>query len=548
MKIQISKQHTDSIDVQLPTTLNPTFSLGLLSRAFVMLLLIAAIVVPGAAQGIYVASNPEPYGKAYIGEYKLNGTPVNTSLFKLPGSSYVADGFAVFGSNLLVPIGQNYLLNGMVSEFNAITGMNNSSFPSLTLPLPRAAVVSGGHLFVLYLGTIGEYDATSGYPINATVTTVPNLARSVAASPGPGGTVNLFVTDEGGSPNIGSIQKITVNPSTGTVTSSSTLVSGLNSPQGIAVSEDGHYVYVVIPYSNSYSSTGEIDEYDATTGSPVHVPLRANISGIPWDLAVSGSNLLVTLGGSNAIGEYNVSTGTWNPSLVTGLYLPTGIAVPPGGGTTFCSPPPSNMVAWYSFDQNLIGGTQYDLAKGNDATTYGPQSISGEVSNALLFDGIDDHVVAPHQPWLNMSTFNLSIDAWVKIANPADYNGVVVLVDKRQSSPLRGYSFFLYNGRLGLQLADSTSAAWMYSNYLSTTKVPADNQWHMVAVTVRRNYYQGGVWYLDGAPVDSPFNPSGHMGSLNSSAPLEIGVREASLGGGGFFKGGSTNLRSSTKS
>ena len=92
--------------------------------------------------------------------------------------------------------------------------------------------------------------------------------------------MNLFVTDEGGSPNTGSIQKITVDPSPpGTVKSSSTLVSGLNSPQGIAVSEDGHYVYVVIPYSNSYSNTGEIDEYDATTGSPVHVPLRANISG-----------------------------------------------------------------------------------------------------------------------------------------------------------------------------------------------------------------------------------------------------------------------------
>jgi hypothetical protein len=143
-----------------------------------------------------------------------------------------------------------------------------------------------------------------------------------------------------------------------------------------------------------------------------------------------------------------------------------------------------------------------------------------------------------------MGTGNLSIDAWVKIANPADYSGVVVLVDKRQSSPLRGYNFFLYNGRLGLQLADSPGGAWMYSysNYLSTTKVPADNQWHMVAVTVRRNYYQGGVWYLDGAPVDSPFNPSGHMGSLNSSAPLEIGVREASLGGGGFFKGGLDEL------
>ena len=94
MKTQISKQHTDSIEVQPPTTLNTYFKPGLLSQAFFVLLLITAIVVPGAAQGIYVASNPEPYGKAYIGEYKLNGTPVNPSLVKLPGNSYVVKGGA----------------------------------------------------------------------------------------------------------------------------------------------------------------------------------------------------------------------------------------------------------------------------------------------------------------------------------------------------------------------------------------------------------------------------------------------------------------------
>ena len=201
-----------------------------------------------------------------------------------------------------------------------------------------------------------------------------------------------------------------------------------------------------------------------------------------------------------------------------------------------CVAPPSGMVAWYSFDQT--GSVQDDLAKDNNASAYGTQSVTGEVSKALLFDGTDDYVQAPNQSWLNMGTGNLSIDAWVKISSPADDLGVAVLVDKRQSSPILGYHFFLYGGQLGLQLADSSG----YSNYLSTTTVPADNHWHLIAVTVVRKSHTGGVWYLDGRPIDKPFDPTDRIGSLNSDATLDIGVRQSSLWGGGSFKGGLDEL------
>lgn len=202
-----------------------------------------------------------------------------------------------------------------------------------------------------------------------------------------------------------------------------------------------------------------------------------------------------------------------------------------------CVPPPSNMVAWYPFDQT--GSAQNDLAQGNTATAHGTTSIAGEVSNALQFDGTASYVQAPDQSWLNMGTGNLSMDAWVKIKSSTDDSSVVVLVDKRQSSPILGYHFFLYYGRLGLQLADSTG----YSNYISATAVPADNQWHLVAVTVVRNSHTGGVWYLDGHPIDVPFDPTARIGSLNSTGtPLLIGVQQPGLGGAGFFKGGLDEL------
>ena len=109
MKTQISKQHATTLGVQRPTILNPKINSGLLWQAFVMLLLIAAIVVPGAAQGIYVSNNKAQavVSSAYFGEYKLDGTPVNIDLGGKGHS--VVQGITVFGSSLIVPFYDFYL-------------------------------------------------------------------------------------------------------------------------------------------------------------------------------------------------------------------------------------------------------------------------------------------------------------------------------------------------------------------------------------------------------------------------------------------------------
>lgn len=204
-----------------------------------------------------------------------------------------------------------------------------------------------------------------------------------------------------------------------------------------------------------------------------------------------------------------------------------------------CLTPPPNMVAWYSFDQS--GASQQDLTSHkNTATAYGSYTtVAGEVSNAMHFDGTSAYVQAVDQPQLDMGTGDFSIDAWVKIASSADDSGIVVLMDKRQSSPIQGYHLFIYNGRLGVQLASGGNS----TNYLSTTTFPANGAWHLVAVTVHRAT-NGGTLYVDGAPVGT-FDPSAYNGlSLNSGGtPLMIGVREASLYGGGYFKGAMDELQ-----
>jgi hypothetical protein len=102
-----------------------------------------------------------------------------------------------------------------------------------------------------------------------------------------------------------------------------------------------------------------------------------------------------------------------------------------------------------------------------------------------------------------------------------------VILDKRSAG--HGYELFLYNGTLGLQLADGG-----FENYGSGIQV-ADGRWHHVEVTVRRNQPDGIVWYVDGAEAGTRRNPTNHAGSLDSDSPLRIGSLTA--GHGGFFGG-----------
>ncbi|MEK7833523.1 MAG: LamG domain-containing protein, partial [Acidobacteriota bacterium] len=203
------------------------------------------------------------------------------------------------------------------------------------------------------------------------------------------------------------------------------------------------------------------------------------------------------------------------------------------------APAPQSMVAWFPFDETsgtkasdlaqlaptLINPTQY--ASPIDATYFGsPTHPLKWVEGTTSFDGVNDYVEAPNHPSLNFGTGDFSIDAWVKIENPNDASGVRVLVEKREQIGKNyfGYSFFLYNGKLGLQLADGTAY-----NYGSKLTVPADGNWHLVAVTVDRSNASGGTFYLSlGTPGNftvqtASFNPMNRPGDLNNNRPLRIG-------------------------
>jgi hypothetical protein len=214
------------------------------------------------------------------------------------------------------------------------------------------------------------------------------------------------------------------------------------------------------------------------------------------------------------------------------------VAIPPAN----CAPPPNTtMVGWYPFDDKLP--VTFNLATGNNGTLYnGPTYIPGAVSNALQFDGINDYVESPSTMATNFGPAgtvqngnystaqgDFTIDAWIKTSSSG---AVTVLVDKRSDSPLRGYSFWILGNRLGLQLADQSG----YDNFMSGGLNFNDNNWHFVAVTVKRTSTTGVTWYLDGIAAGNS-DPTKRQGSLVNNSVLRIGTRTAASPLSGFYKG-----------
>jgi hypothetical protein len=205
-----------------------------------------------------------------------------------------------------------------------------------------------------------------------------------------------------------------------------------------------------------------------------------------------------------------------------------------------CAPVPQGIVAWWPFEEvsgsicvvDISGGGHNGTPnpgplgpKWRDPTWTGPTPVLGAVGGALSFDGVDDYVEIADAPSLNFGLGDFSADAWIKA--PANSSGVTsVILDKRTGvgTTFQGYSLYLFNGKLGLQLANGTT----FANYTSNVTV-ADGYWHHFAVTVNRTGVKEIRWYLEGNQIDT--TPAPLAGDLTNASPLRLGSRSFQLGG-----------------
>jgi hypothetical protein len=206
---------------------------------------------------------------------------------------------------------------GAVGEYNATTGAPINSALVSGLSLPGGLAISGNDLYVLdrNSGTIGEYNATTGAAIHSTLVSGLNASPlSIAVS---GNSLYVDNFNPGGS---GSIS--VYNATTG-ASMNNALVSGLGLPSSIAIS--GNNLYVGNDESG-VTGVGSIGEYNATTGAAIHntlvsVPGFGPSQQLSLAIAVSGNDLYVANQGSGTIGEYDATTGApiGSGTLVSGL-------------------------------------------------------------------------------------------------------------------------------------------------------------------------------------------------------------------------------------
>ena len=193
-----------------------------------------------------------------------------------------------------------------------------------------------------------------------------------------------------------------------------------------------------------------------------------------------------------------------------------------------CAQPPSNMVMWLKFDETT-GPTAFNNSAGNNGVLFnGPTRTLGQyVKNSLCFNGVNQYVqVAPYAA-MQFGTNDFTVDAWVKPSTLSNSNRVIVDHREENGPVTRGYKVFLStNNLLSFQIADGTLV-----NYSSTLTVPADGQWHFVAVTVKRNNTQGIRFYVDGVQDSVPRDPTGHPGSVTAGPcfPFRVGSRSAAV-------------------
>jgi hypothetical protein len=189
-----------------------------------------------------------------------------------------------------------------------------------------------------------------------------------------------------------------------------------------------------------------------------------------------------------------------------------------------CIEPPADMTAWWAFDE--VFGTIVDDIAGyvNDQgiLVNGARLMAnGKVNSALELDGLDDYVEVQDSPALNFGTGDLSMDAWIKL--DPNNTGIRRILNKRASdSSMQGYSLFISNGELNLQLADNLSSISFNTGIHIT-----DGLWHFLAVTVDRDNTSGLIFYVDGMNV-GVFDPTPVSGSLTNTSPLVLGQQAPS--------------------
>ena len=276
--------------------------------AFLIVIVVLCAMPRNADAQLYVLlNNVSQIGN--VSEYSPKGELINSNF--ITGLADPA-GIAVSGNNLFVTDN----VTDTVGKYDATTGGAINAGFIMGLQSPFAIAVLGNNLFVTYYTgqnhyAVGEYDATTGVAINANLIT--GLTQPLGS--------RCWTTNSSYDCNDqkwGDFFTVGKYGATSGAAINAKFITNLN----LFAAED-NTLYGAVDNHN-------IGKYDATTGAVID---RSFIKvRVPLMLALLGNRLFLAKAvaqfTSGTVSEYDATTGAViSPNLITGLYLPQGIAV-----------------------------------------------------------------------------------------------------------------------------------------------------------------------------------------------------------------------------
>jgi hypothetical protein len=172
-----------------------------------------------------------------------------------------------------------------------------------------------------------------------------------------------------------------------------------------------------------------------------------------------------------------------------------------------------NLVAWWKFDEGS-GTVAHDSAMSNNGSINGATWTTGQIGDAMSFDGVNDYVEMGNTVKNYLGT-NYTVSAWIKTDTLTSYHEIAAYRDSYMEGGITPLLFQLDQSDSDIRfiVADNYShlVTATYSNILTT------NTWYHVA-GVRAgdnlNVYVNGV---SGTPA------SGSLGAIDSDN-LKVGA------------------------
>lgn len=195
----------------------------------------------------------------------------------------------------------------------------------------------------------------------------------------------------------------------------------------------------------------------------------------------------------------------------TGRYSGTTITVPTAPLTN-----DANTLGLLNFTNAGI----FDNSMHNNLRTVGNAQISTAQSkfggSSMYFDGSGDYLTRPNNDLNNLGTGNFTIELWFK-SNTGSMNTHACLVASYSNPASGSWAFKAQSGNTGYIQFASYGPSW--NDWVTTTNIASDQQWHHCAVTRSGNTLRifvdgvvAGTWDISSA---SSFTGGGH--------PLTVG-------------------------